>query len=62
MENPNWIAQLADTFFNGRRAPGMPDGKPEIHIKELIRRGTSHVRTSDGKTYKVVVTEVEIGK
>lgn len=52
MSNP--IAEVFDTFFNGRPAP---KHKPGIDWAALIRRKVSHVLVG-GKTYKVTVEPV----
>jgi hypothetical protein len=47
------MARLVDTFFNGRPAQPAP-----VTIRELIRRGVSHVKV-DGKVYRIEVREME---
>ena len=45
-------------FFNGR--PAQPPASP-VTIRELIRRGVSHVKL-DGKVYRIEVREMEAKK
>jgi hypothetical protein len=47
------MARLVDVFFNGRPAQPTP-----VTIRELIRRGVSHVKM-DGKVYRIEVREME---
>ncbi len=51
------MARLVDTFFNGR--PAQPPAP--VTIRELIRRGVSHMKV-DGKVYRVEVREMEAKK
>ena len=52
------MARLVDTFFNGR--PAAPPSTP-VTIRELIRRGVSHVKV-DGKVYRIEAREMEAKK
>ena len=51
-------SRFVDTFFNGR--PAQPPASP-VTIRELIRRGVSHVKV-DGKVYRIEVREMEAKK
>lgn len=53
--------RLADTFFNGRKAPirfSTSVKTPTVTIEALIARKVSTVRVGD-KTYRVSVEEVK---
>lgn len=52
MTNP--VAEIIDTFFNGRPAP---KNKPGVDWPALINRRVSHVMVG-GKTYRVTVEPV----
>jgi hypothetical protein len=60
----NPLAEVLDTFFNGRPAPQdvspppSPKKRNMVTVAELIRRQTS-VILYDGKLYRVKVKEVE---
>lgn len=54
MSNP--IAEILDTFFNGRPAPKV---KPGVNWPELIKRKTCHVLVG-GKTFRVTVDPVVV--
>ena len=47
------LSRLVDVFFNHRPAQPRP-----VTIRELIRRGTSHVKV-DGKVYRIEAREME---
>ncbi len=49
------MSRFVDTFFNGR--PAQPPAS-QVAIRELIRRGVSHVKV-DGKLYRVKVRDME---
>lgn len=49
------MARLVDVFFNGRAA-AQPTS---VTIRELIRRGVSHVKV-DGKVYRIEAREMEV--
>ena len=51
------MARLVDVFFNGR--PAVPP--TPVTVRELIRRGVSHVKV-DGKVYRIDVREMETKK
>jgi len=51
------MARLVDVFFNGRPA-ALPT---PVTVRELIRRGVSHVKV-DGKVYRIDVREMETKK
>jgi len=52
------MSRFVDTFFNGR--PAQPPASP-VTIRELIRRGVSHVKV-DGKVYRIEAREIEAKK
>lgn len=54
--------RIFDVFFNGRSADGDPKKQaPPVTIRELIKRGESHVLV-DGFLYRVVVTKAKLAK
>ncbi len=50
------MSRFVDTFFNGR--PAAPPPTSPVTIRELIRRGVSHVKL-DGKVYRIEAREME---
>ncbi len=56
------FTRFIDTLFNGRPVP--PPRTPPaqtggVTIRELIRRGVSHVK-ADGKVYRIEAREMEV--